>query len=240
MPRTIRCSNRCPARCACGAPRSCGRCFNEDADAAALTHALAGALGLAPALLKMRPVADRAWEREWLRDFHAMRFGERLWICPHHEQVTAPGAVIVALDPGLAFGTGTHASTALCLTWLDAPPASRGAGHRLWLRLRGAGDRRRAARRACSACLRHRSAGAARDRAERRRQRRRHGRCTCTRRPRRSRTACDLLLANILSGTLCALMPAFAALLRPGGEAVLAGILRARSAGRDSRLCPVL
>jgi ribosomal protein L11 methyltransferase len=67
----------------------------------------------------MRPVADRAWEREWLRDFHAMRFGERLWICPHHEQVSAAGAVIVALDPGLAFGTGSHASTALCLTWLD-------------------------------------------------------------------------------------------------------------------------
>jgi ribosomal protein L11 methyltransferase len=50
-------------------------------------------------------------------------------VCPHHEHVSAPDAVVVALDPGLAFGTGTHASTALCLTWLDAhfpdspPPA---------------------------------------------------------------------------------------------------------------------
>ena len=48
-----------------------------------------------------------------------MRFGTRLWICPHHEQVADAQAVVVALDPGLAFGTGTHASTALCLTWLD-------------------------------------------------------------------------------------------------------------------------
>src|SRR5205807_1231277 len=63
---------------------------------------------------------ERVWEREWLRDFHPLRFGRRLWVCPHHERVAEPGAVVVALDPGLAFGTGTHPSTALCLTWLDA------------------------------------------------------------------------------------------------------------------------
>ena len=59
--------------------------FNEDADAAALTHALAGALGLAPALLKMRPVADRAWEREWLRDFRPMQ-AHRLRVALGHDQ----------------------------------------------------------------------------------------------------------------------------------------------------------
>jgi ribosomal protein L11 methyltransferase len=86
---------------------------------AALIAALASRLGRAPADLAARALANRAWEREWLRDFHAMRFGERLWICPHHEQVMQPDAVIVRLDPGLAFGTGTHPSTALCLEWLD-------------------------------------------------------------------------------------------------------------------------
>ena len=45
--------------------------------------------------------------------------GERLWICPHHEQVEEPDAVVVKMDPGLAFGTGTHPTTALCLEWLD-------------------------------------------------------------------------------------------------------------------------
>ena len=59
------------------------------------------------------------WEREWLRDFHPMCFGRRLWVAPHHSHVHTQGAVIVRLDPGLAFGTGTHATTAMCLAWLD-------------------------------------------------------------------------------------------------------------------------
>lgn len=86
---------------------------------ALLIVALAQRLDCAPAELDVRAVADRAWEREWLRDFHAMRFGERLWICPRHEEPSAAGAAMVRLDPGLAFGTGTHPSTALCLQWLD-------------------------------------------------------------------------------------------------------------------------
>ena len=68
---------------------------------------------------------DRAWEREWLRDFGPMRFGRRLWICPTDPRncgadlAAVPEPVIVRLDPGLAFGTGTHPTTALCLEWLD-------------------------------------------------------------------------------------------------------------------------
>ena len=65
---------------------------------------------------------DRAWEREWLKDFGPMRFGNRLWICPGDTGMAEEGAVVVRLDPGLAFGTGTHATTALCLEWLDALP----------------------------------------------------------------------------------------------------------------------
>jgi ribosomal protein L11 methyltransferase len=63
---------------------------------------------------------DREWEREWLRDFGPMRFGERLWVCPNGMQVEADDAVVVHLDPGLAFGTGTHPTTAMCLEWLDS------------------------------------------------------------------------------------------------------------------------
>ena len=62
---------------------------------------------------------NRVWEREWLKDFGPMRFGNRLWICPGETTVDQRDAVIVQLDPGLAFGTGTHATTALCLEWLD-------------------------------------------------------------------------------------------------------------------------
>jgi ribosomal protein L11 methyltransferase len=64
-------------------------------------------------------LADCAWERQWLKDFGPMRFGERLWVSPEGFTIDADDAVVVRLDPGLAFGTGTHATTALCLEWLD-------------------------------------------------------------------------------------------------------------------------
>ncbi|CSB25999.1 50S ribosomal protein L11 methyltransferase [Vibrio cholerae] len=62
---------------------------------------------------------DKDWEREWMDNFHPMQFGRRLWICPSWREVPDPQAVNVMLDPGLAFGTGTHPTTALCLEWLD-------------------------------------------------------------------------------------------------------------------------
>ena len=67
-------------------------------------------------------VADQAWERLWLQDFKPMRFGKKLWICPSAYEPPVKTAVNIRLDPGLAFGTGTHPSTALCLEWLDAYP----------------------------------------------------------------------------------------------------------------------
>lgn len=101
--------------------------------------------------LHFEVIADRAWEREWLKDFKPMRFGRRLWICPGGQRPSAPSpltlspegegelaeavpspptlsqkgegelaeAVFIELDPGLAFGTGTHPTTRLCLEWLD-------------------------------------------------------------------------------------------------------------------------
>jgi ribosomal protein L11 methyltransferase len=68
---------------------------------------------------KLEQLEDKDWEREWMDNFHPMKFGERLWICPSWRDVPDPDAVNVMLDPGLAFGTGTHPTTALCLTWLD-------------------------------------------------------------------------------------------------------------------------
>src|ERR1700735_3673907 len=94
--------------------------FPADTDCVRVVAALAQQLGVDPPRSQPRVVADRLWEREWLKDFHAMPFGTRLWVCPHHEVVTDPQAVVVLLDPGLAFGTGTHATTAMCLDWLDA------------------------------------------------------------------------------------------------------------------------
>ena len=69
---------------------------------------------------KVEQLEDKDWEREWMDNFHPMQFGERLWICPSWRDVPDPTAVNVLLDPGLAFGTGTHATTALCLEWLES------------------------------------------------------------------------------------------------------------------------
>ncbi|EKO3611242.1 50S ribosomal protein L11 methyltransferase [Vibrio metschnikovii] len=69
---------------------------------------------------KIEQIEDKDWEREWMDNFHPMKFGERLWICPSWRDIPDPNAVNVLLDPGLAFGTGTHPTTALCLQWLDS------------------------------------------------------------------------------------------------------------------------
>ncbi|WP_100638082.1 50S ribosomal protein L11 methyltransferase [Marinobacter salexigens] len=64
-------------------------------------------------------VEDKDWERAWMDDFQPLQFGERLWIVPSWHQAPDPNAANLMLDPGLAFGTGTHPTTALCLEWLD-------------------------------------------------------------------------------------------------------------------------
>lgn len=90
--------------------------FEEDVDVQTVELKLS-ALGLQ---VHADTILDQDWERAWLARFRPMRFGERLWICPTGFRVDEPGAVVVDLDPGLAFGTGTHATTAMCLEWLDA------------------------------------------------------------------------------------------------------------------------
>ncbi|MFQ7898181.1 50S ribosomal protein L11 methyltransferase [Stutzerimonas degradans] len=64
-------------------------------------------------------IEDQDWERSWMDNFQPMRFGRRLWIVPSWHEAPEPDAVNLLLDPGLAFGTGTHPTTALCLEWLD-------------------------------------------------------------------------------------------------------------------------
>ncbi|MBE7929012.1 50S ribosomal protein L11 methyltransferase [Pseudomonas saudiphocaensis] len=69
---------------------------------------------------QLERIEDQDWERSWMDNFQPMRFGQRLWIVPSWHAAPEPDAVNLLLDPGLAFGTGTHPTTALCLEWLDA------------------------------------------------------------------------------------------------------------------------
>ena len=197
--------------------------FNGE-QAQALANELSEALGVSPRVIRARLVADRVWEREWLKDFHAMRFGTRLWICPHHEQVEDPNAVVVKMDPGLAFGTGTHPTTALCLEWLDRGPV---AGARIIDYGCGSGVLAVAAAR-LGALAAHcfdidpQALIATHDNAEANAVGNRvHLHNSAESLPR----GVGVLLSNILSGPLCGLAPRFADLVRPDGDLVLAGLL---------------
>jgi ribosomal protein L11 methyltransferase len=203
--------------------------FLEAGEPRSLAAGIAAALGISPTDMTAEVLPERAWEREWLKDFHAMRFGERLWVCPRHERVSQANAAVVTLDPGLAFGTGTHPSTALCLTWLDShadrlrTPAVRVIDYGC-----GSGVLALAAAKLGAAevhCFDIDSQAliATRDNAFE------NGVAGVLRIHERAEQlpgSVDLLMANILSEPLRTLAPAFAALVRPGGAAVLAGIMR--------------
>ena len=198
--------------------------FGADEDRSAVSAILQCCLPLQPAAMDFALLADRVWEREWLRDFHAQRFGQRLWICPRHEQVDEVGAIVVQLDPGLAFGTGTHPSTALCLQWLDA---RLNAGSRVIDYGCGSGILALSAARlgashvaafdidpqAQLATTENASANDIGARLQ-----------VCSAASQLPAT-CDVLLANILASTLCGLAADFAPRVRSGGTVVLAGIL---------------
>ena len=200
-----------------------GDALAAPAGAAALAQALAGRLGIDAARVEVQAVADRVWEREWLKDFHARRFGRRLWICPHHERVSAADAVVVLLDPGLAFGTGTHPSTALCLTWLDAhaPRNARVIDYGCGSGVLGIAAARLGAREVHAFDIDPQALIATHDNA---------GANGVTARLQVHASAAslpadsDLLLANILAAPLLALAPGFAALVRAAGRLVLAGL----------------
>ena len=199
------------------------------ADARELSGVLAQALGLDPTCIAAELLADRPWEREWLKDFHALRFGKRLWVCPRHEQVRDPQAVVVRLDPGLAFGTGTHPSTALCLLWLDAH-LERGASVIDYGC--GSGVLALAAAKLGAAAVHcydidPQALTAARDNAHANHVQRR---VRIHEEARQLPADADVLLANILSEPLRALAARFAGLVRPGGQVVLAGLMQHEAA----------
>jgi ribosomal protein L11 methyltransferase len=169
-------------------------------------------------------VADRAWEREWLKDFHAMRFGRRLWVSPHHEPVAEPGAVVVHLDPGLAFGTGTHPTTALCLEWLDEhlEPGAIVIDYGCGSGILAVASARLGARAVHCFDIDPQALIASRGNAAANGvQSLVHVHDNAADLPHEV----DIVVANILSGPLCALAPSFAGLVRPGGALVLAGLM---------------
>lgn len=94
--------------------------FNDDAPMQSIEAGLRSNIASAHAAeIGIEEVVDTEWERVCMQDFVPMQFGERIWICPSWDTPPVSSAINIMLDPGLAFGTGTHPTTALCLEWLD-------------------------------------------------------------------------------------------------------------------------
>lgn len=96
--------------------------FTADCDQDLALVIITAQMAQAPPHWQWDIVEDQVWERAWMDNFQPRQYGERLWVCPSWSTPPAADAVNLMLDPGLAFGTGTHATTALCLQWLDQQP----------------------------------------------------------------------------------------------------------------------
>lgn len=199
--------------------------FAADTDMDAVRVMLLVRLGLARLPLhRIETLEDRAWEREWLKDFRPMRFGTRLWICPTAYAPPEPDAVNIVLDPGLAFGTGTHPTTALCLERLDGANLTGrdvidyGCGSGI-LAIAAA---KLGARRVWAVDNDPQALLATRDNAARNGVERLIEACAPDG---LLVTPVDFLVANILAGPLVSLASRLAGLVRPGGALALSGIL---------------
>ncbi len=174
-------------------------------------------------------VPERDWVRETQASFPARRFGSRLWVCPSWDEAP-PGATVVQLDPGLAFGTGTHPTTALCLEWLDAhPPTNQcvvdyGCGSGVL----GIAAARLGADTVWATDIDPQALEATRLNAMRNRLGPERLR-VCSPEHLGAVTA-SLVLANILHGPLLSLRETLSARLAPGGTLILSGLLREQAA----------
>jgi ribosomal protein L11 methyltransferase len=186
---------------------------------------LAAALGSRiTAAARVSAVPAQAWERAWLKDWKSRQFGARLWVCPRAAAPPAdPDAILVRLDPGLAFGTGSHPTTALCLETLAALDLTGksvvdygcGSGILAIAALKLGADHAICVDLDPQALLAARDNAVGNDVSAR----------LVTQGPDAPLPAADCVLANILAGPLLELRPILTAACKPGGTLVLSGIL---------------
>lgn len=178
---------------------------------------------------KLELVEDKDWVREWMDTFKPMPFGQRLWICPSWLEPTDPNAVNLKLDPGLAFGTGTHPTTSLCLKWLDGQDVNHktvvdfGCGSGIL----GIAAMILGAQHLVGIDIDPQAILASNENTQR------NGVAKDTVEFYLPEDApnyqADMVLANILAGPLVELKTAILAYLKPGGQLVLSGILASQA-----------
>lgn len=174
---------------------------------------------------KTEILEDKDWIRAWMDDYHPMPFGQRLWVCPSWREPPEPNAVNLSLDPGLAFGTGTHPTTALCLRFLDAEVQGNelvvdyGCGSGIL----GIAALLLGADRMLGIDIDPQALMATQDNAQRNNiDASRYQVFLPNKAP---KVAADITVANILAGPLVALAPEIASYTRTGGKLALSGLL---------------
>ncbi len=177
------------------------------------------------ALSNLEEIEDRAWEREWLNRFEPMCFGERVWILPTGYEIEREGKVVIDLDPGLAFGTGTHETTRLCLEYLDgadiagAQVIDYGCGSGIL----GIAAAKLGAQSVCCVDNDPQALTATQDNASRNQVE------VSTHLPGIELEPAELVLANILAQPLVELSELLLAATKPGGQLVLSGIMESQA-----------
>jgi len=199
--------------------------FNDDTLPEQILLQLCVELNLArPPQHQFELLEDRNWVRAWMDDYRPMPFGSQLWVCPTTMQPPHPEAVNLRLDPGLAFGTGTHPTTALCLTWLANANLKQksvidyGCGSGILAiaaLLLGATQ-------AYATDIDPQALLATQSNAELNHV---ENRLTYSLVEQFEAPTTDLVMANILAGPLTELAPTLAALCQQGGEIILSGLL---------------
>lgn len=199
--------------------------FSADIDTYAATLQAQTAFGDDLPTHKWELLEDKDWEREWMNNYHAIRCGERLWICPSWQQPPEPDKINLMLDPGLAFGTGTHPTTFMCLQWIDSQDLTDlqiidyGCGSGIL----GIAALLMGAENVIGVDIDPQALLATTENA--RRNNLPADAMPVYLPPRCPKIEADVLLANILAGPLAELAPQLNALTKPGGKICLSGIL---------------
>jgi len=201
--------------------------FEADAARDRITRALQVVPGISqPDLIRWRELGDQVWERTWMDRFQPMKFGDHLWIVPTGTEIPwDENNIEIRLDPGLAFGTGTHPTTALCLEWLDGQDfsAKRVIDYGCGSGILGIAAALKGAERVVCVDNDPQALEATADNAAR------NGvtdKVQCLAPEAYSENSADFILANILAGPLVELAPVLLGSVKPGGTIVLSGILQ--------------
>jgi ribosomal protein L11 methyltransferase len=180
---------------------------------------------------KLEQLEDKDWEREWMDNFHPIKFGRRLWVCPSWRDIPDPTAVNVMLDPGLAFGTGTHPTTALCMQWLDATiePQQTVVDFGCGSGILGIAALKLGAKRVVGVDIDPQAIEASQANAKRNNVEGQIELYLPKDQP--ANFQADVVVANILAGPLAELKAVISSYVKPGGKLALSGILHSQAQG---------